>query len=412
VANVEADLISAVCLNKDIHVVLQSDTDVLFRSHKDIFNGLKSYYQKYRSVPDVEILEKRFNNFESTKVSAQTQFYLDQLRDDYIASNLRSILLSSGSALKTDSGSRVLEKIQKSISDLSGMSNVVKDLDLTDYKLAQKHFDSVRQMTNEFGGTPGIKTGIKSIDAVYPTGFGPGHLAYLIGYTGRSKTFFSMLLASKAFEQGFSPMFISLEMSPQDVRDRVYGLMGEGVFRISSLQKGFVDADALENFGKTTLGTGPKFTVISNEGKGVVTPAVISSKITEYNPDIIFVDYIQLMSDNGKTRNMTERFTNATHELKQLAMSSNKPIVAISAVTNDENHSDETPPRLNQVAWSKAISYDADISISVHKHTDTNIIELFVEKNRRGSQANVFLKCDLDIGKIEETFDEDLLNLG
>ena len=46
--NTEATLISAVCKNKDISTLLADNVDDLFTSHKDIWEGLKSYYYKLK----------------------------------------------------------------------------------------------------------------------------------------------------------------------------------------------------------------------------------------------------------------------------------------------------------------------------------------------------------------------------
>lgn len=746
-SNTEAEVITAVCKNKDIVSVMQADIDDLFRSHKDVWNGLKSYYYKYRAIPEIGILEEKYRNFEPAKVGSETKFYVDKLREDYISSKLGEILLDVAEGMERDTATRSLEKIQEEVAKLSRVTRVVKDVDVTDWEAAEKYYDNLRRRTEDSGGTPGIRTGIKGIDAVYPTGMAPGHLIYMIGYTGRSKalamdapiatpsgwvengslsvgdkvigrsgrpitvtgvfdqgeidsykmsfsdgtdiicseehlwsllthktrhttrslktmttreiiesglyydspgthrrnqykyylplvspveysekdydihpylmgtliangsytrpwnhrittndievidyiktvsdvniknatyttstchqwdlgsqlrsklqksglygkrshekfipseylfgsveqrkeilaglvdgdgfaggkknkrseygtvslqlakdfcelvrslggvaelhvdrkvkekpthnnlhtvsfwtpfnpfklvrkardyspndwfraivsiekvgqremrcisvdakdslyvtkdytvthnTWMSMYLACKAFEQGFSPMIVSLEMSPEDVRDRVYGLLGSGLFRVSDFQRGYFDTDDFRNWGEKKLSSGPRFTVISSEGTSVITPNTIMNKADQHKPDVIIVDYLQLMSDNAKTKGMTEKYTNATHELKQLAMRTNLPIIAISAVTDDENDKQDSPPRLGQVSWSKAISYDADLSISVHKHTDTDIIEMFIEKNRRGGQAAVFMKVDLDRGIIEETFE-------
>ena len=45
--NTEATLISAVCKNKDISTLLAGNVDELFTSHRDIWEGLKSYYYKF-----------------------------------------------------------------------------------------------------------------------------------------------------------------------------------------------------------------------------------------------------------------------------------------------------------------------------------------------------------------------------
>lgn len=403
--NAEAEVISAICSNKDIASVLQDSVDDLFRSHKDVWSGLKSYYYKYRAVPDVSILEEKFGNFEHSDITEPTPFYLDRLREDYIKSKLEEVLVGTAEKLQSDSASRSLESLQTDIAKLSQVSRVVKDIDVTDYESAEKHYDRLRKKTDELGGTPGIKTGIEPLDVVYPTGFGPGHLITMIGYSGRSKSWAAFYFACKAFEQGYSPMIVSLEMSPEECRDRIYGLLGEGNFRVSDFQRGYINSDDFQSWGKRILDPGPRFTIVSTEGKNEITPNVIQAKIDQHKPDFVIVDYIQLMTDNSKTKGTTEKVTQISSELKQLAMRNDIPVMAISAVTDTENDNQDGCPRLNQVAWGKRIQYDTDLSIAVHKHKDTDIIEFLVEKNRRGSQAAWFMKSDLDRGIIEYSFE-------
>jgi len=87
-----------------------------------------------------------------------------------------------------------------------------------------------------------------------------------------------------------------------------------------------------------------------------------------------------------------------------MAVSNSIPIIDISAVTMDENNSQDDPPLLAQVAWSKAIEYDADMAMAIHRHTDTDIIEVCSRKNRHGSDFAVYLKVDLNQGIINESF--------
>jgi hypothetical protein len=46
--NTEAELISAVCKNKDISTLLADNVDEVFTSHRDIWDSLKSYYYKFK----------------------------------------------------------------------------------------------------------------------------------------------------------------------------------------------------------------------------------------------------------------------------------------------------------------------------------------------------------------------------
>ena len=78
--NTEAAVISAVCKNKDISVLMQDNVDDLFVSHRDVWEGLKSYYSKFRSVPEAEVLADKFRDFDSIATNAETGYYLDQLK--------------------------------------------------------------------------------------------------------------------------------------------------------------------------------------------------------------------------------------------------------------------------------------------------------------------------------------------
>ncbi len=50
--NTEAELLSAVCKNKDISTLLADNVDEIFTSHKDIWDSLKAYYYKFKAVPE------------------------------------------------------------------------------------------------------------------------------------------------------------------------------------------------------------------------------------------------------------------------------------------------------------------------------------------------------------------------
>ena len=79
--NTEAELISAVCKNKDISTLLADNADDLFTSHKDIWEGLKGYYYKFRAVPEVGVLQDKFKDFEPVRTKAETGYYLDKLKN-------------------------------------------------------------------------------------------------------------------------------------------------------------------------------------------------------------------------------------------------------------------------------------------------------------------------------------------
>jgi replicative DNA helicase len=403
--NTEAELISAVCKNKDISTLLAANVDELFTSHRDIWDGLKSYYYKFKSVPEVGILMERFKDFEPTTTKGETGYYLDKLRNEYITSKLKTIILQSGASLKEDAASRVLAEMQGKLAGLAKFTNNVRDIDITDVDLAEQHMLSLKERSAAMGGSPGIMTGFEAIDKAYPTGMAPGHLIVAIGWPGRGKTWFTSYLACKAWEQGFKPMIVSLEMSPENMRDRIYTMMGSGLFRASDFAKGDINVDDFKSWGRKKFENKNGFILVSNEGMSEVSAATVQGKIDQHKPDLVILDYHQLFSDTKRSAGATERNMNISREFKMLAMTNNIPVIDITAATMDDVSDQDNPPLLSQVAWSKAIEYDADMAIAIHKYNNTNMVEVVSRKNRHGQEFDFYLDWDINRGVITPIYE-------
>ena len=403
--NTEAEVISAVCQNKDIAVLLADDVDEIFVSHRDVWDGLKSYFYKFKAVPDVSILVDRFKDFEPVQANGETAYYLDKLKDEFLSAQIKNTLLKAGNNLKTDAAARVLVDLQSQMSKLSRYTNAVRDVDITDYEAAEKHIESVRNRAAEMGGSPGIPTGFKALDMAYPTGMAPGHLIVAIGWPGRGKTWATSYLACKAWEAGFKPMIVSLEMSPENMRDRIYTMLGSGIFRASQFSRGDINLDDFNHWATKKFTDKRGFILVSNEGMGDVTPQTVQGKIDQHRPDLVILDYHQLFNDTKKSNSEVERNRNISREFKLLAVRNNIPVIDITAATMDDVSDQDNPPMLSQVAWSKAIEYDADMAFAVHRTPDTNIIEIVHRKNRHGTEFDFYLDWDIDRGIVKELYD-------
>lgn len=400
----EASLISAVCTNKDISVLYAENVDDLFVSYSDVWESVKEYHDRYRAVPTIEFLEKRHHEFEGEKVTSETEYYLDALKEEYVKSRIQSVTLKAAQALKSGvASSEVLEKTNTALAKLGRFTNNVRDVDVTDFDAATSYFESVRERSTALG-SPGIPTTLKSIDSAYPTGMAPGHLIVAIGWPGRMKTWFTSYLACKAWEQGFKPMVVSLEMSPENMRDRIYTMMGSGAFRASDFAKGDVNVDDFQAWGRKRFDNKKGFVVVSNEGLSDVTPNTVQAKIDQHKPDLVICDYHQLFQCNSKSNSPTERGMAVSREFKMLAVTNNIPLIDITAATQSDLSDRDNPPMMSQVAWSKAIEYDADMAFAVHRHDDSNLVEIACRKNRHGSMFDFYLDWDVDRGIVEEKF--------
>lgn len=402
-ANTELKVINAVCKNKDINALYAENVDDLFVGYGDVWKGIKSYYDKFKAVPDISVLQERYGDIDVVDVKGETEYYVDQLKSEYLSSNIEKVFMKHAQSMKENAPAKVLAEAQAELAKLNRFTNNVRDVDLTDYQAAEKHFEAVRERSAVLG-SPGIPTKFKSIDSVYPTGMAPGHMITVIGWPGKMKTWFTSYLACQAWDQGFKPMIVSLEMAPENMRDRIYTMMGSGLFRASDFARGDVNVDDFHNWGKRRFDNKGGFIVVSNEGVGDVTPNVVQAKIEQHKPDIVILDYHQLFTNNGKSNNPTERGMAVSREFKMLAVNNNIPIIDITAATQSDLSDRDSPPMMSQVAWSKAIEYDSDMAFAVHKHEDSGLVEIVCRKNRHGGMFDFYLDWDVDRGIISEKF--------
>lgn len=222
--------------------------------------------------------------------------------------------------------------------------------------------------------------------------------------TGRGKSMFTTLVSANAFDRGHDPAIFSLEMSGEKVRDRIYTIMGKGRFRNSDFMMGDVNFDDFNTF-KSKFEEGRNFNIISTGGVDNLTPNYVQAKINQHNPKMVTIDYAQLATDNSNSTDMTARMRNMSTEYKSLAVRNDIPVVLISSATADSGTAANTPPTIEQVAWSRQLAFDADLAFAVHKHDDSNMIEIACRKNRNGPLFSGYLNWDIDSGIIVEEYD-------
>jgi replicative DNA helicase len=403
-ASEELTVIAAACRNAEVYQILSEDEEI-FGPWADVFRETKTYYNTYKQAPTFDILRKKFPDLEDVHTDAPTGYYLEQLKDNYLRARLEHTLLRAGKGLQVDTPNRVLDILSKEFAKLQRLTSVVVDVNIMDTDLAREHYVEVAARVEETG-TLGIPTGFVGMDSSYATGFAPGHLCYAMGFSQKGKSWFSPLMALRAWEHGVKPMIVSLEMTPEAMRDRIYTMASNGVLKNDALTRGQIDFDNYDAWAKSVKDSGkPEFIVVSGTSGQDVTPNFIQAKIEQHHPGFIVIDYQQLLMDNEKNQNMTQRMTALSRELKILAVNNNIPILVISSVT-DSDQGRDVAPTIDQLAWARAMEYNADMIFAVHRKDATpNILEIIGRKNRFGPLWAMYLDVDFNTGRFVENMD-------
>jgi replicative DNA helicase len=396
VSNTEAKLISAVLEDKQIHVLLQANVDTLLRTHGDIWTFIRNYFEQNGSAPPASLVVDKFRDFEPIKEVGATKHHLEELQGEYLEDSLKDILRNAASEVQGGQGTEALEHLIAKTSELKKNTAIIRDIDVTDIESAVAYYEQVKKQQE--AGSIGIKTGLPGFDNYLPAGITPGQLGVFLAYPGIGKSWLSLYFAVQAWKQGRSPLVISLEMSETEVRNRVFTIMGEGLWSHRQLSAGNVELDDLRKWHKRHLEGKPEFHIISNDSGGEVTPSVIRGKIDQYKPDLVIVDYLQLMSPNSKSDSEVVRMKNLSRELKLLAISDEIPIIAISSATPDDVTKLDTVPTLGQTSWSRQIAYDADWVMALGRGPNSDIIECVFRKNRNGFMGEFLVQVDFDKG--------------
>jgi len=404
--DLEAVVLSAVLADKQIHALLQANPDRLFVTHKDIWLFIRNYYEQNMSMPPASLVVEKFRDFEPVSNVGATKHHITELRSSYIDKKIRDVLKLSASQLQEGDPISALDTLINGSSDLKKNTADIRDIDIIDVEDAVSYFKQVAELAEL--GSHGIKTGLAGFDNYLPAGIMPGQFGILLAYPAIGKSWLALYVAVQAWLNKKRPLIISLEMTENEVRNRAYTIMGKGRFSHRKMSAGQHDIDEFKSWASGYFDNRQSFHIVSNDGLGEVTPSVLRGKIDQYKPDIVFIDYIQLMQSNNPTDNEVVKIKNISRELKILAITEEVPIVAIASATPDDATNMNSVPTLGQVAWSKQLAYDADWVLALGRASGSDILECVFRKNRNGYLGEFLVQVDFDSGRFLYKDMEDL----
>lgn len=398
-SNTEAKVLTAVLRDKQVHVLMQANVDNLMSTHNDVWEFIRNYVDKNGSVPPENIVVENFRDFEPVDSVGTTKHHLEQLQSEYMEQRVREILRSAAGEVQDGHTADAVNTLISQTADLKKVTTSVKDLDLVDVDSAIAHFEMVQEMNRL--GSYGIKTGLPGFDAVLPSGITGGMFGVFLAFPGIGKSWLALYFAVQAWKQGKVPLIISLEMSESEVRNRLFAIVGDGIWSLRKMGMGEIELDMFKKWHAKVFSDKPPFYIISSDGDGDISPSVVKAKIDQYKPDFVILDYLQLMSPNTPTKNDNEttKMKALSRELKQLAQGSGIPVLAVSSATPDDVTDMSAPPTLGQTAWSRQIAYDSDWLLSLGRDPNGDVMTAVYRKNRHGPMNEFYVQCDFNHGR-------------
>lgn len=261
-------------------------------------------------------------------------------------------------------------KIEMPKSNLLSIKSILKDVLLN----LEKRIEAPESMI-------GFTTGLRVLDNATSGGFVPGELWVVAGRPGMGKSALAWGMAVSVAKAGHKVLGISLEMGPNEVGRRF--LSRESLISATKLRTGANMADSFVG----VCGAADKLTNLPLflEEKCQINEIELHRVISKMKPEVVFIDYLQLMTAAKKFNKREGEISHLTRSLKIMARTFGICVVVLSQLNRDFKGRTNKMPMLTDLRESGAIEQDADIVLGLYRDDEPEgEADLCILKNRNG----------------------------
>ena len=248
----------------------------------------------------------------------------------------------------------------------------------------------------------GISSGFAYLDQI-TTGLNKSDLIVLAARPSVGKTSFALNICSNVARtrKDVAVAIFSLEMTKEQIAQRIISSLA-GV-RSQKFRTGDFSDEEMDKITEATSELSSSKLYI-DDTSGITLPEIKAKARRIKNLGLIVVDYLQLMSGNGRrSENRVNEISEITRSFKVMAKELDVPIILLSQLSRG-TEKERRRPMLSDLRDSGSIEQDADIVMFLHRETpeeerESSLQEilLLVSKNRHGEVRNIHLNFEGDI---------------
>ena len=305
--------------------------------------------------------------------------------------------IASAAYEATDEVTDIMDDAEKKILAIAGSQSTggfepIKDIVIN----AIDHVESIYESK---GGLTGIGTGFADLDAM-TSGLQKSDLILVAARPSMGKTAFTLNIATHAAMNGSTVAFFSLEMSKEQLVQRM--LCSEGAIDSQRLRTGKLDDKEWQELIKTADKVSKaKLFIDDTAGISVMELRSKARRLkAEHGLDLIVIDYLQLMQGRSKggDNSRQQEISEISRSLKALARELDVPVVALSQLSRSVESRTVKKPMLSDLRESGSLEQDADIVMFLYREDyydqeteKKNITEVMISKHRNGPIGSIEL---------------------
>ncbi len=251
----------------------------------------------------------------------------------------------------------------------------------------------------------GVATGFSALDLKL-AGWQKSDLVIVAARPSVGKTSLALDFARHAALAGISVGFFSLEMSKEQVVDRLLAAHAHvDLWRLRTGKLGTEgEYDDFSRLGEAMgeLSNAPIY-IDDHTSNSVMGIRTMARRLqAEHGLGLLIIDYLQLMESSRYKDNRVQEVSDISRSLKRLAIELNVPIIALSQLSRAVEMRTEQRPKLSDLRESGSIEQDADVVMFIHRQPfnleegedrpDAYDISLLIEKHRNGPTGEIPLR--------------------
>ena len=320
------------------------------------------------------------------------RYYADEIKKVSLARDLRVV---GGNLSRTEETPREdLAKAFERLAELADRAIVSNEESVGDLSggLLREVLDGEQSSGN------GLRIGFSELDKDL-WGLHKGDLVILAARPSIGKSAFTLQVCSNIAKQNSTVLFISPEMSKQQLIRRLLslesGVSYQRILKSQYISK--VNAEAL-NLAHERISTLPL--VIDDSSRQTLQDVRIKARRMQARRglDLLVIDYLQLLGVGDDSYSVVSEIS---FGLKSLAKDLQIPVWAVSQMSRGVAQRDNRRPELSDLRGSGQLEQDADAVLFLWHpdQKDRSKVEIFIEKHRNGPLGAATYKFDKDTTK-------------
>ncbi len=380
---------------------------VMFEAMKEMFAAgqavdITTLIVKLREkdiAPEFCGLEHIMNIVNATPTSANIKYYADIVQNKAVERRLIKVLegLASETYQEKTDVQELLDHTEKEVFKLVQSRGSSEHEDIKDIVI--KTLRNIEAAAKNQNGITGVATGFRDLDRAL-AGLQRSDLILLAARPSMGKTAFVLNLANYiAVRSHVSTVFFSLEMSKESLVERMLAM--DSHIDATAIRGGTLKETEWGDLANAAREIGESALIIED------TPGISVSEVRsrcrkyklENNLGLIIIDYLQLMSGDGRSESRQQEISEISRSLKALARELDVPLIALSQLSRAVESRPDKRPMLSDLRESGAIEQDADVVMFIYRDEYYNKntehpgeAEIIIGKQRRGPTCTVRLQ--------------------